>query len=355
MIPGEEHFEWETGKKLIYYHTNWATYGRNFQVKDLPIHFISDVNYAFLDLKTNNSGFFIPTLTDAWADTDKRFTGPDEGVPPPDTWNEGPDTPKVFGNFGQFLKLKKLGCKFNLGVSVGGWTCSKNFSDAVCTPQSRQAFVDALIAFFDKYPGLFNRVDIDWEYISPPGENWGDGGNKVRKEDPQNFAALLHLLKTRLIETGRSQYEISACVSGDPKKYDILPLQAMCQYLDTINVMTYDFASSSWGPCAAGHQTNLKSTPYATLSVENAVQGLLQRGVPPHKIVIGSAFYSRGFANTNGLGHPSHGVVPDKSWEEGVVDYKQLPLPGATEHWDDAAKATYSYDPVKRVLNSYDK
>ncbi|KAJ3004191.1 UNVERIFIED_CONTAM: hypothetical protein HDU68_005242 [Siphonaria sp. JEL0065] len=40
--------------------------------------------------------------------------------------------------------------------------------------------------------------------------------------------------------------------------------------------------------------------------------------------------------------------------QEGIVDYKQLPLAGATEFWDDAAQATYSYDPQKRVLSSYD-
>jgi chitinase len=37
-----------------------------------------------------------------------------------------------------------------------------------------------------------------------------------------------------------------------------------------------------------------------------------------------------------------------------VVDYKQLPLPGAVELWDDKAKASYSYDATRKVMNSYD-
>jgi chitinase len=98
----------------------------------------------------------------------------------------------------------------------------------------------------------------------------------------------------------------------------------------------------------------LKSTSYAPLSVERAVDALIQKGVPPNKIVIGAAFYSRAFANTDGLGCPSSGVSPDKSWEDGVCDYKVLPIQGAQEYWDDQAKATYSYDPMKRVLSSYD-
>ena len=79
--------------------------------------------------------------------------------------------------------------------------------------------------------------------------------------------------------------------------------------------MTYDFSSSSFGPCPAGHQTNLYSTPYAPNSVDRAIKAYIAAGVPPHQLVIGATLYSRGFANTNGLGHPSSGVVSDKSWE----------------------------------------
>jgi chitinase len=80
----------------------------------------------------------------------------------------------------------------------------------------------------------------------------------------------------------------------------------------------------------------------------------LDLGVPPSKLVIGAVLYSRAFCNTEGLGKPSSGASPDKSWENGVCDYKTLPRPGATEYWDDAAKATYSYDPAKKILTSYD-
>ncbi|KAJ3105924.1 hypothetical protein HDU97_007270 [Phlyctochytrium planicorne] len=345
---------WPSGKKLIVYHTNWSCYGRNYQVKDLPINFISDINYCFLDLRPNPEGHLIPTLTDPWADIDKRYTQPGEGIDPPDSWNDDPNCPSYYGNFGQFMKLKKKGAKFNLGLSVGGWTLSKRFSTAVRTPPSREAFVTGMFAIFDKYPGLFNRVDIDWEHISPVGKNYGEGGNEVHQDDPANFSAFLHLLRQRLDATGRGHFEISACVVADPAKMEALPLSAMSQTLTTINVMTYDFASSAWGPCPAGHQTNLSSTPYSPLSVELAVDELIRRGVPPHKIVIGAAFYSRAFANTEGLGQPSSGVSSDKSWEDGICDYKVLPRPGATEYWDEKARATYSYDPVKKILSSYD-
>ncbi|ORY40253.1 glycoside hydrolase [Rhizoclosmatium globosum] len=336
-----------SSKRLILYHTNWACYGRSFQVKDLPIDYITDINYSFFDLR-EKGGFLVPTSSDPWADTDKRY-GPGEGVAPADSDADG-----YFGQFGQFMKLKRQGKRFRFGLSIGGWTFSKHFSSSVRTPEARSAFVNEIIAILSRYPGLFDRIDFDWEYISPVGINFGDPGNETHPEDANNFSLLLQLLRQCLDSTNNSNIELSACVVGDPAKMDALPLGAMCQYLATINIMTYDFASSAWGSCLAGHQTNLKSTPYAPLSIERGVDFLIGKGVPPSKLIIGVAYYSRAFANTAGLGQPSSGSSPDKSWEDGVVDYKALPVAGATEYWDDLAKATYSYDPAKRVLSSYD-
>jgi chitinase len=84
------------------------------------------------------------------------------------------------------------------------------------------------------------------------------------------------------------------------------------------------------------------------------VNAFLELGVPPSKIVIGAAAYSRAFCNTDGLGKSSSGISPDKSWEDGVCDYKTLPRPGAIEYWDDEAKASYSYDATRKILTSYD-
>lgn len=69
---------------------------------------------------------------------------------------------------------------------------------------------------------------------------------------------------------------------------------------------------------------------------------------------MGVPLYSRGFAGTNGLGSPATGASPDMSWQPGVVDYKALPLAGATEMWDATAQAGYSYDASRKVLNTYD-
>lgn len=194
----------------------------------------------------------------------------------------------------------------------------------------------------------------DWEHVSPNGLQYGNDGNSTHPEDGSNFANFLDTLRNELDKNGFSRIKITACVTGDPSKMDALPFQTMAKVLESVNIMTYDFMSSSWGPTVAGHQTNLHSTPYSPLSVERAVEHCISRGIPASKIVIGATLYSRGFANTDGLGLPSHGAVPDKSWEDGVLDYKDLPSPGATEMYDYNAKAGYSYDPLRKILNSYD-
>jgi chitinase len=102
------------------------------------------------------------------------------------------------------------------------------------------------------------------------------------------------------------------------------------------------------------HQSNLYPSPYSPYSADGAVKAYMSKGVPASKIFIGVPFYSRGFSGSKGLGTPATGPSPDTSWEAGVVDYKALPIAGAVEMWDDVAKAGYSYDAARKVMNTYD-
>lgn len=129
----------------------------------------------------------------------------------------------------------------------------------------------------------------------------------------------------------------------------------MDQYLDFWNLMAYDFAGS-WDTIT-GHQSNIspshsntKCTPFST---HRAVSYYQSQGIASSKIVLGMPLYGRAFDNTDGLGHPFSGIGQG-SWENGVWDYKSLPLAGAEEVYDADAKATYSYDKGKRQLVSYD-
>lgn len=229
-------FKWPSGKKLIVYHTCWSTYGRDFQVKDIPIDYVTDINYAFFNIQKNAEGNYVAQSGDQWADYDQRLVNIDNGLEPLDSWNE--DRP-FYGNFGQFKKLMDAGKKFNLGLSIGGWTWSQNFSLAVRTQESRKAFVDEIMAIFDRFP-IFNSVDYDWEYPSKTGKVLGLETNIAHPDDGKNFVALLKLTRERLNATGRKHYQLTCCVAADPEKLDHFPTEAFL-FLDSVNCMTYDF------------------------------------------------------------------------------------------------------------------
>lgn len=116
---------------------------------------------------------------------------------------------------------------------------------------------------------------------------------------------------------------------------------------------TASFASGAWSNTTS-HQSNLYPSPNSPYSASLAVETYTSYGIPPSKIYIGIPLYSRGFSGSKGLGTPCTGASPDTSWEQGVVDYKNLPVAGAVEYWDDSARAGYSFDAEKGIVNSYD-
>lgn len=117
----------------------------------------------------------------------------------------------------------------------------------------------------------------------------------------------------------------------------------------------YDF-SGSWDQ-HAGHQANLfhsASCPTCTpFNIKSVIDVYISQGVPSHKIVMGMPLYGRAFTNTDGIGKPFQGVG-EGSWEQGVWDYKALPRPGAQEHIDEEAGASYSHDNATKTLVTYD-
>ncbi|KAI5079182.1 hypothetical protein GOP47_0006853, partial [Adiantum capillus-veneris] len=331
-----------TGKRDIYYFTNWSIYDRHYFVKDLPINNLVDISYAFVKVQATGE----IALSDPWADVQNPFNVGGNGVDPQNNPNAPPED---LGLFGQFKKLlKDQGKQFNLMLALGGWTLSATFSDAFSTVEKRSAFVTSLTNFVTQYP-IFNGISIDWEYLSDDGVNYGKDGNSVRKEDGENFILVLQALRKAL-----PSYTIAFCCFAAPEKVK-WPIERVVPLLDELHVMTYDFHDGNWGETKSAHHTNLMPSSHAAWSVDEAVEFYLSRAVPPAKIFIGGALYSRGFANTDGIGMPAQGGSPHTSWEPGLVDYKRLPWDAkSVELWDDEAKAPYALDSTNRVLDSYD-
>ena len=108
-------------------------------------------------------------------------------------------------------------------------------------------------------------------------------------------------------------------------------------------------SAGSWDQ-AANHQANVFGAP---ISASQAIQWYIAQGVPRSKIVMGIPLYGRSFMNTEGLGKSFSGMGPG-SWEQGVYDYRALPLRNSQVHHDQHAIASWSYDAQKKEMISFD-
>lgn len=230
-------------------------------------------------------------------------------------------------------------------LSIGGWTWSTNFPTAAATEQGRATFAQTAVAFMKDWG--FDGIDVDWEYPASP-------------EEGANMVLLLRRVRQEL-DAYAAQYapghhfELSIAAPAGPQHYEKIRLADLGDVLDHINLMAYDYAGS-WGR-NSGHQANIypnhqnpDSTPFST---KVAVDAYLAGGIPAEKLILGMPIYGRAFVGTNGPGTPFSGVGGG-SWENGIWDYKVLPHPGSNVYYDEAAGATYSYDPSTRTMISYD-
>ena len=117
-------------------------------------------------------------------------------------------------------------------LSIGGWSGSGQFSNAVAKPENRQTLAENILDVYTQYQ--VDGIDIDWEY---PGQV-GQSGNKATPEDSLNFLAFLQLLRKKLPKgakiTAAVQSQLFAPLSD---------VSAFAKVLDWVMLMNYDV----WG------------------------------------------------------------------------------------------------------------
>jgi chitinase len=254
-------------------------------------------------------------------------------------------------NFRKLNLLKKDNPELRILISIGGWSWSENFSDAVLTPQSRAKFARSSRDIVEQYD--LDGVDIDWEYPGLRGED-----NVFRPEDRVNFTLMFKAIRASLdsltAETGKV-YQVTTALPCFPRIFEVTEMGKAAEYLDYVNIMAYDFYVSG---DTAGHHSNLfPSESYdKEESGEKAYDLYTKSGVPPEKLVLGIPFYGRSWYMSNADNRGINRAVDSVARGGGYTFIKDsiMSRQGFVRYWDDKAKAPYLWNAETRQLVTFD-
>ncbi|KAI9369819.1 glycoside hydrolase superfamily [Aspergillus egyptiacus] len=340
----------QPGYKTVAYFTNWVCpsptslgiglrsqltvqgiYGRNYQPQDIPAEYVTHILYSFANIRPTGEVF----LTDTYSDLEKHY--------PTDSWSESGTN--VYGCIKQLYLLKQQHRHLKTLLSIGGWTYSPNFAGPASTPGGRETFARSAMQLLADLG--FDGLDIDWEYPQDAAQ-------------ASDFVSLLRETRRALDEYSATHLQgkrllLTIAAPCGPSNIEKLRIADMDPYLDFWNLMCYDF-SGSWDK-HSGHMANVfhsGSSEVTPFCADGPVTMYLRGGVQDtRKLIFGMPLYGRAFEGTDGPGSVFQGVG-EGSWENGVWDYKDLPLGASQELVDGRLVASWCFDAQTKKMVSYD-
>jgi chitinase len=236
------------------------------------------------------------------------------------------------GNLNQLVKLKRKLPNLKLIISLEGR--AQNFAEDA-QPQNRAAFVDSCIDLFLKgnlapgiqAPGLFDGIDIDWEY--------------PHQEDAANYLALLTEFR-RKMDALRPGLRLNIAVGPSPRMYPGTDLAAVNRLVDQVGLMTYDF-DGPWST-TTGFISPLRLAPGQDGgTVDHTVQAYHAAGIPTSKLLVGLPFYGYGWhrvaEDNNGLFQEGQAIRGDRPYRA-IADL----VPQSTVYRDPDSQAPWLFD-----------
>ncbi|MFI5753879.1 glycosyl hydrolase family 18 protein [Streptomyces sp. NPDC051569] len=301
------------GKVKLGYFTEWGVYDRNYHVKNVvssgSAAKITHINYAFGNVTGGKCA-----MGDAYAATDKAYTADQAVDGVADTWDQ-----PLRGNFNQLRKLKAKYPNIKVLWSFGGWTWSGGFPDAVKNPTAfAQSCYD--LVKDPRWAGVFDGIDLDWEYPNACGLSCDTSGSA-------SFKTMVQAMRAKF----GANALVTAAVTADASaggKIDKVDYAGAAPSLNWFNVMTYDFfgAFAAQGPTAPHSPlTSYPGIPQAGFNSAEAIAKFKAQGVPAGKLLLGIGFYGRGWTGVtqDAPGGTATGAAPG-TYEAGIEDYKIL-------------------------------
>jgi len=346
--------------KIIGYFPEWGIYSghNNYTPAKVELEKITHVNYAFATIKDGVIDYF-----DKYAAVEV-------------THDEAWDSPYK-GNLGQLEKLKADHPHLSVLVSIGGWSQSGNFHDVASTQAKRDKFAQSVVQFVRTHK--LDGADIDWEYpasVRQPDlvDNPNDQGTPdADASEKQTFTLLMQTLRVHLDAASQQDgkyYQLSAAVSAGFTNIENTEPALYSQYLDFVNIMTYDM-HGAWDT-TTNHQSALYANPTAPddLNINSVINKFKSYGISSKKLIIGTPFYTRGWKNvgTDGVDADLPGLFASADGgADGILDggvaggvnpyYHALDMendPAFTKYYDEDAEAPYLYSASKKELYTYE-
>jgi chitinase len=299
----------DSDKIVLGYFVQWGVYQRNYHVNNIKTSGSADklthINYAFGNVVGGKC-----VGGDNYADFEKSYTAAQSVDGVADKWDD-----PLKGSFNQLKKLKLMYPHIKILWSFGGWTWSGGFAEAAQNPQ---AFADSCfdLVHDPRWDGLFDGIDIDWEYPNACGLSCDTSGRTA-------FSTLMSAVRNRF-----GSELVTAAVPAGESRIDATDYGLAAQYMDWYNVMTYDFfgAWDRTGPTAPHSALyDYAGMPIAGYSSDNALDVYIKQGVPTNKLLLGIGFYGRGWTGVtqDAPGGSATGPATGQ-YEAGIQDYKVL-------------------------------
>jgi chitinase len=320
---------------VVGYFPGWAVH-KHYLVKNL----ISSEDTLLLDQINYSQGHVVNNecaIADPDADLNFFYSADDsvDGVA---------DSPQMLlrGNFHQLLELKRRFPQVKIVISLEG---NPSVFVEAAQPANRVSFVSSCIKRFVEgkfadgieVPGLFDGIDIDWEY--------------PKEADKFNFVALLGEFR-RQLNAAAPNLLLTVAMGDGRITYEHLDMEAVSLYVDQVGIMNYDY-SGPWSQ-RTGLIAPLYSSPgdpEKNNDVDSTIRGYRAAGVPESKMLLGLPFYAYSWSHVapdnNGLfqmGKPSRIDAPYNAILEMQDKFTTYRDPKSMAPWLFDGQTFWTYD-----------